>query len=152
MKCGFLVLSLSLVGICGCGGATPPEPEAVALKPTAELSPENCDRFKSQMDAVWNADVLETLELTVKIYRGELDASDGERIVSELGNLSERWVTLRTEACQMHNNAPANGDAERRVNCLDEKRRELERTLGLFADGDFSALDGTLVNLNECQP
>ena len=153
MKCAFLVLSFSLsfAGICGCGGAPPPKPEEVASEPLAKRSPENCDHFKTQMDAVWNGDVLETLDLTVRIYKGELDASDGERIVSELNSLSERWVALRTEACQMHNNAPTSDNDDRLSKCLDEKLRDLERKLGLFADGDLSVLDGIRIILDECR-
>jgi hypothetical protein len=142
------------VGIVGCGGAPPPKPKTRPVSLPKKSPPnEPCENFKAQMDGVWNDDTLERLDLTVRIYKGELDASDGERIVSELNALSERWVALRTEACQTHNEDLTMKDADyaQLVSCLDTKLCELEKKLNLFVDGDVSALTGILNSLDDCQ-
>ena len=106
------------------------------------------------MDGIWNDEALKKLDLTVRIYKGELNAADGERIVSELNTLSARWISRRTDACQAYNRDTtiSDPDHERLVGCLDTALGELEKKLARFADGDFSALDGVLRSVDECQP
>ena len=74
--------------VAQCGPSKPPEKPKDPCAQVGDIAPK-----------VWNADVKAKLKLSVKIVRGEIEASNAEILTSRLDNLTDDWAELRGKAC-----------------------------------------------------
>ncbi len=138
---------LLFFGIFAWACRPPPKPV-----PPPKKVIEPCDVFETQVDEVWNDDVLEALNLTVKVYTGDLDALDAEQIVAKLDAFCEKWMTLRQTACEKHNesDSPSDEPYTQIVECLETALSNLKRRIIELENNDLTGLQSILIDLNNC--
>jgi len=119
------LLLVTALAVAGCAGALPPEAadgnadevslvveDEVELAPAPQPGP--CDLIEDKAHAVWGPKILDTLDFSVKIYEGDMHASDAELAVTRLNDFTSRWIEMRTFVC-----AAGGPEMEEILDCLD---------------------------------
>ena len=138
---------------CSCGG-TPRAPKEEVQKPKgpSELQ-KRCDAFIANVDDVWNDEVLAGLELTMKIYTGELDASQAVQLVKEMETFVETWRALRMTTCDNISEFDTFDETKRlsSLDCLENVLHTLSQRIMEFAKGDSTAFMEISAKAEECK-
>ena len=119
---------------------------------TPEAKAEPCDAFNTEIEKIWNDKVLEELELPMRVYDGELDASDGEAILTSVNVFTKKWIEHREKICQDHNlpNSMDNEKYEQIVNCLNDSLEQLKTQLTELKSGERTQMNLPESDLENC--
>jgi hypothetical protein len=97
-----LWLIATAVAWIGCGGAIDAPPQQ--NDPGADGGPDypQCHELEARARKIWGPEIRGELDFSVRIFEGEILASDAELAVNRLDEFTEAWVKLAVGACESH--------------------------------------------------
>ncbi len=146
----------------GAGDETTGEetPETPATADTADTEPppgDPCDAYEARATEVWNPQIRGNVDFSVKIYAGEITASDAEWLATQMDRFTLAWVRLGRASCEarFETGALSQGDYAARVICFDsalEHQRVVVSTLATSGRDAGNDMDDLFAKLAQCVP
>ena len=117
-----------------------------------------CDGAVDELAGVWDDARREATDEGMQRSGRAHAADSSQRVATALDAYTDRWVTMRDEACE----ATADGEQspellDLRMACLDRRLQEVDSLVGVLAEGDPDVVDGatyaatSLSPLDHCQ-
>ena len=125
---------------------------AFAARPAAAAP---CSAIGQPFDAMWSAPVRATIQAGfIGAAPAELAQSTWLRVVPKIDAWGQDWVDLRRHTCQAtHVGGEQSAELmDRRMACLEDRRRELAAVLSSFASADRDVVIGSLRTLRGMEP
>jgi len=124
---------------------------AFAARPTAATP---CSAVSQPFDAMWSVPVRETLHAAFVGAAGSLGDSTWPRVTAVIDDWGRSWVDLRHRACEAtHVRGEQSAElGDRKMACLEDRRRELAAVLGSFAVADRDVVIGSLRTVRAMEP
>lgn len=151
-----VILALSLAG---CGSTQPaaveaPPEDAGPPPPTPE---ESCDSVEQRARSVWSNEIKARLDLQVKVYEDDLDASDAEKTVAWMDVFSRGWIRAGEATCKdlFLGQTISREEYDRRFECLDRVLEGQRSVIGLLDNAGPEAVErikSLVAELEGCVP
>ncbi len=121
-----LGLSSFLIILLGCGSAQVIPSQDPCAEPSGGAA------------SVWNAEVRNDLNLSVRILNGEIEAAEAELVTDRLNQFTTDWEILRDATCRDHHEHQAITPAEHDVvmACLDTALEDFRAVVDALKAGD----------------
>ena len=152
-------------GGCGASNATGAGDETTSEAPfatpaavDAESPPGNpCDAYETRAAEVWNPQIRENIDFSVKIYAGEITAADAEWLATQMDRFTLAWVRLGRASCEarFEIGTLSETDHDARVSCFDsalEHQRGVVSTLATSGRDAGNDMDALFAELARCVP
>ncbi len=138
ISCYFSLMTIGVVAACGSPPPPPvqPPPEPVAVDPSI------CELGK-RARAVWNEEVRDSLDLSVKIVEDIIEAWEAESFTHQMDAFVSSWTQESESACKKHyfDNATPEDAYLRQADCFERQLEESRQIIELMSSGDPAAVD-----------
>jgi tetratricopeptide (TPR) repeat protein/tRNA A-37 threonylcarbamoyl transferase component Bud32 len=107
----------------------------VELRRRLDLACAGADQLAAQ---VWNDERRKGVETAFSAVNAPFAAHAASRVVAALDARSDKWATVHTRACEAtrHDKTQSEEALDRRMQCLDERREELDALAHVFESAD----------------
>lgn len=122
-----------------CKKAPPP---AAPAPPEETVDPSVCELDEKASD-VWNEHVRDSLDLSVKIIDGVIEAWEAENLTRQLDEFTSDWVKNSESACREHyfEKATTSEAYKEKAACFDAALSSCRDIIEMMRSGDHGAIE-----------
>jgi hypothetical protein len=135
---------LTSVALAACGGPQPVQVEQFDAGPAPPPTPqETCDGVELRAREVWSKEIKARLDLQVKVYEDDIDASDAEKTVAWMDVFSRGWIRAGEATCKdlFIGQTITREEYDRRFECLDRVLEGQRSVVELLKSAGPEAVD-----------
>ncbi len=157
-----LTVVVAANGGCGASNATgtgdETTSEATPATADTELPPSGpCDAYEARATEVWNPQIRGNVDFSVKIYAGEITASDAEWLATQMDRFTLAWIRLGRASCEarFETGTLSQDGYAAWVICFDsalEHQRVVVSTLATSGRDAGNDMDDLFAKLAQCVP
>jgi hypothetical protein len=141
---GYFIASM----VIGCFASCKSTPQPVPPKPPPEktVDPAVCE-LAEKAEIIWNEDVRDSLDLSVKIIEGTIEAWEAENFTRQLDEFTSNWILESESACREHyfeQTTPAE-TYRKQASCFEDLLRQCRDIIELMRGGDHAAIERSSV-------
>jgi hypothetical protein len=152
-----VIAALTAVALCACGAPPPPPQPVVDAGPPPPTRDEICRSVEQRARAIWSNEIKARLDLQVKVYEDDIDASDAEKTVAWMDVFSRGWIRAGEATCRdlFVGHTIRDDVFDERFTCLDRVLEGQVEVIGLLDNEGPEAVErikSLVAELESCVP